>query len=176
MTIVDDPFYPGNTMQINFDGEGVPTRTKNVVENGVLKTFLYNLTSAMKDKVESTGNAARSGSSIGTKPYVFYMKPGKTSREELFAKVGNGIYVTEMKGFHAGANAATGDFSIESAGFLIEDGKKTKPVKSFTVAGNFFELLKSIDTIGSEIDLSRPGYTNIAAPDLLIRDMPVAGD
>lgn len=176
VTIVDDPFYPGNTMQINFDGEGVPTRTKNVVENGVLKTFLYNLTSAMKDKVESTGNAARSGSSIGTKPYVFYVKPGKTSREELFAKVGNGIYVTEMKGFHAGANAATGDFSIESAGFLIEDGKKTKPVKSFTVAGNFFELLKSIDTIGSEIDLSRPGYTNIAAPDLLIRDMPVAGD
>ncbi len=176
VTIVDDPFYPGNTMQINFDGEGVPTRTKNVVEDGTLKTLLYNLSSAKKDGVQSTGNAARVGSSISTKPYVFYIKPGETSREDLFAKVGNGIYVTEMKGFHAGANAVTGDFSIESAGFMIEDGKKGRPVKSFTVAGNFFELLKSIDTIGSEIDLRRPGYTNIAAPDILVRGMSVAGE
>lgn len=173
--ITDDPFYPANTMQISFDGEGVPTSSKTIVERGRLKTLLYNLTSAAKDGVESTGNAARSGSSIDTKPFTFYINPGSFTRGELFAKVGNGIYVTEMKGLHAGANAVTGDFSIESAGFLIEDGKLTKPVKSLTIAGNFFELLQNIEAVGCEIDLRRPAYTRIAAPDLLIPQLSVAG-
>ena len=176
VTIADDPFYPGNTMQISFDGEGVPTRTKNVVEKGELKTLLYNLSSAEKDGVESTGNASRSGSSIATKPYTFYMKPGELSREELFIKAGDGIYVTEMKGFHAGANAVTGDFSIESAGFLIEGGKLTRPVKSLTIAGNFFDLLKQIEALGREIDLRAPAYSRVAAPDMLIPQLSVAGE
>ena len=176
VTITDTPFYPGNTMQISFDGEGVPTREKNVVENGVLKTLLYNLSSAKKDGVASTGNASRSGSSIGTKPFTFYINPGTLSRQELFEKAGNGVYVTSMKGFHAGANTVSGDFSIESAGFLIEDGKLGAPVKSFTVAGNFFELLRGIDTLGCEIDLRRPGYTLIAAPDTLVCGLSVAGE
>ena len=164
-------------MQINFDGEGVPTREKKVVENGVLKTLLYNLTSAEKDGVRTTGNASRAGSSIGTKPFWFYIEPGKLTRDELIKKAGNGILVTGMKGFHAGANAVTGDFSIESEGFYIENGKKTSPIKSFTIAGNFFELLKNINTLGDIIeDFNTPGYTNIAAPDTLILDLPVAGE
>lgn len=81
-----------------------------------------------------------------------------------------------MKGFHAGANAVTGDFSIESAGFMIRDGKLAEPVKSFTIAGNFFELLKNIDTLGSEIDLRAPGFSRVAAPDLLVRDLSAAGE
>ena len=176
VTITDDPFYEGNTMQFAFDGEGVPTRKKNVVENGVLKTLLYNLTSAKKDGVETTGNASRSASSIGTRVFSFYINPGTLSKEELLKKAGNGIYVNEMKGFHAGANAVTGDFSIESAGFLIEDGKLTRPVKSFTVAGNFFELLKSVSEIGSELEMGGPGITQIASPEILVPDMSVAGD
>lgn len=177
VSITDTPFYPGNTMQINFDGEGVPTREKKVVENGVLKTLLYNLTSAEKDGVRTTGNASRAGSSIGTKPFWFYIEPGKSTRDELIEKAGNGILVTGMKGFHAGANAVTGDFSIESEGFYIENGKKTSPIKSFTIAGNFFELLKNINTLGDTIeDFNTPGYTNIAAPDTLILDLPVAGE
>ncbi|MCI8388342.1 MAG: TldD/PmbA family protein [Clostridiales bacterium] len=176
VTIIDDPFYPGNTMQISFDGEGVPTRTKNVVENGELKTLLYNLDSAKKDGVDSTGNAARGGAGILTKPYTFYIKPGEYSRDELLAKAGNGIYITEMKGFHAGANAITGDFSIESAGFMIEDGKLTRPVKSLTIAGNFFDLLKQIEAVGSEIELRAPSYTRVAAPDILVPQLSVAGE
>ena len=141
ITITDTPFFASNPMKIAFDGEGVPTKEKNVIENGVLKTLLYNLTSAEKDGVETTGNASRSAASIGTRAYSFYINPGQMTRDELFAAADNGIYVTEMKGFHAGANAVTGDFSIESAGFLIENGKIGAPIKSFTVAGNFFELL-----------------------------------
>ena len=176
ITITDDPFREGNTMQMPFDGEGVPTRKKNVVENGVLKTLLYNLTTAKKDGVETTGNASRSASSIGTRVFSFYVNPGVLSKDELIAKAGNGIYVNEMKGFHAGANAVTGDFSIESAGFLIEDGKLTKPVKSFTVAGNFYDLLKSVSDVGSELEMGGPGVTQIASPEILVPDMSVAGD
>ncbi len=175
ITITDNPFYEKNPMQIPFDGEGVPTKTKNVVENGVLKTLLYNLTSAEKDGVETTGNASRSAASIGTRAYSFYINPGKISREELFQKAGNGIYITEMKGFHAGANAVTGDFSIESAGFMIEDGKLGAPVKSFTVAGNFFDLLKQISAIDNVLEMKSPGFSQIGSPDVLVPNMSVAG-
>ncbi len=175
VNINDDPFHPANPKQINFDGEGVPARKKAVIENGVLKTLLYNLSSAKKDGVETTGNASRSGASIGTKTFWFCIEPGEVSLDDLFAKAGTGIYVTEMKGFHAGANAVTGDFSIESAGFLIENGVKSTPVKSFTIAGNFFDLIKKIDTLSSDIDYRGPSFSKIAAPALLVRDMPVAG-
>ncbi|MBQ8578060.1 MAG: TldD/PmbA family protein [Clostridia bacterium] len=176
ITITDNPFYEKNPMQIPFDGEGVPTRCKNVIENGVLKTLLYNLTSAKKDGVETTGNASRSAASIGTRAYSFYINPGEMTRDELFAKAGNGIYVTEMKGFHAGANAVTGDFSIESAGFLIEDGKIGAPVKSFTVAGNFFELLKQISAIDNVLEMKAPGFSQIGSPDVLVPGMSIAGE
>ncbi|MBQ8439171.1 MAG: TldD/PmbA family protein, partial [Clostridia bacterium] len=74
------------------------------------------------------------------------------------------------------ANAVTGDFSIESAGFVIRDGKRAEPVKSFTVAGNFFELLKQIDRLGNEIKWAVPGsFTVFGAPDVLVRGVSVAG-
>lgn len=176
ITVTDTPFFATNPMKIAFDGEGVPTREKNVIENGVLKTLLYNLTSAEKDGVETTGNASRSAASIGTRAYSFYINPGEMTRDELFAKAENGIYVTEMKGFHAGANAVTGDFSIESAGFLIENGKIGAPVKSFTVAGNFFELLKQISAIDNVLEMRSPGFSQIGSPDVLVPDMSVAGE
>ncbi len=176
ITITDDPFSEDNTVQIPFDGEGVPTRCKNVVENGVLKTYLYNLMTAKKDGVETTGNAARGAASIGTRVYTFYINKGEMTREDLLKKAGNGIYVTAMKGFHAGANAVTGDFSIESEGFILENGEIGAPVKSFTVAGNFFELLKQISDVDNELDFGGPGGTRIVAPDALVPGMSVAGE
>ena len=176
ITITDDPFCEDNTVQIPFDGEGVPTRCKNVVENGVLKNLLYNLMTAKKDGVETTGNASRGSASIGTRVFTFYINKGEMTREELLKKAGDGIYVTGMKGFHAGANTVTGDFSIESEGFLLENGQIGAPVKSFTVAGNFFELLKQITDLDDELDFGGPGGTRICAPDVLIPGMSVAGE
>ncbi len=176
LTIVDDPFMEGNTHQIPFDGEGVPTYTKTVIEKGVFKTFLHNLKSADMTGSTTTGNAARQGSNIGTKVYNFRMETGEFSREELFAKAGDGsIFVTEMKGFHAGANAVTGNFSIESGGFLIENGKQGRALKSFTVAGNIFDLLKKITAVGNVIEPHGPGYTRYLCPDVLAEGMKVAG-
>ena len=177
VTVVDDPMRADSPMQTNFDGEGVATAKKNVIENGVLKTLLYDLTTAKKGGVESTGNAHRGYSSpVVIAPYNFGLQAGTDSREELFAAVGNGIFINQCKGFHAGANAVTGDFSIESAGFMIRDGKRAEPIKSFTVAGNFFELLKKIDLIGREVRWGIPGgFTVFGSPDLVIREMSIAG-
>ena len=94
----------------------------------------------------------------------------------MFNKAGDGIYVTGVKGLHAGANPITGDFSVESEGFLINDGKKAGPVKSFTIAGNFFSLLKEIDSLSNEVKWGIPGgFTVFGSPDVLIKGMSVAG-
>jgi PmbA protein len=178
VTLTDDPMREGCPMQTTFDGEGVATARRNVIEKGVLKTLLYDLTTAKKAGVASTGNGQKGGYSapVAIAPYNFSISAGEKSQEELFAAVGDGLYITECKGFHAGANAVTGDFSIESAGFMIRGGKRAEPVKSFTVAGNFFELLKKIDQVGNEIRWGIPGgFTVFGSPDLLIRDMSVAG-
>ena len=177
VSIVDDPMRPESPIKTNFDGEGVATARRSVIEGGVLKTLLYDLTTAKKAGVESTGNAQRGyASPVVIAPYNFGIQAGNNSEEELFAAVGNGIYINECKGFHAGANPVTGDFSIESAGFMIRDGKRAEPIKSFTVAGNFFELLKKIDLIGREVRWGIPGgFTVFGSPDLVIREMSIAG-
>ena len=178
VSIADDPMRPESPVKTNFDGEGVATYKKQVVENGVLKTLLYDLTTAAKAGKASTGNGQKAGysSPVGIAPYNFGVAAGDFSEEELFGKVSEGIYITEMKGLHAGANPVTGDFSIESAGFMIRDGKKAEAVKSFTVAGNFFAMLKEIDSLGDTVKWGVPfGYTVFGSPDVLVRQMSIAG-
>ena len=178
ITITDDPLREGYPLQTPFDGEGVATYRKNVVENGVLKTLLYDLTRAEKAGKQSTGNGQKHGyaSSVSIAPYSFSVSAGNKTLDELIEMAGDGILITECKGFHAGANAVTGDFSIESAGFRIRDGKRAEPIKSFTVAGNFFDLLKSVHAIGNEIRWSPfGGFTTFGSPDLLVLGMSVAG-
>ena len=177
VNIIDDPMREGSPIKTPFDGEGVATARRAVVENGVLKTMLYDLTTAKKAGVTSTGNGQKGSyaAPVSIAPYNFGMMAGECDLDTLLSMAGEGIYITECKGFHAGANAVTGDFSIESAGFMIRDGKLAEPVKSFTIAGNFFELIKNIDTLGNEIRWGIPGRTTFGAPDVLVRDMSVAG-
>ena len=178
LTLVDDPMYKSSPMQTSFDGEGVATYKKNVIENGVLKTLLYDLASADKVGRESTGNGIRSSyaSAVSISPYHFYIEGGEQSDEQLFECLGDGIYITELKGLHAGANAVTGDFSIESAGFEIKNGKIGSAIKSFTVAGNFFELIKNVEALSNNVKFGFPaGFTVFGAPNTLIRGCSVAG-
>ena len=178
LTVYDDPFYPANTMQMPFDAEGVPTYKKALIEKGVLKTLLYDLTTAKKTGNRSTGNAGRGSYAdpVAIRGYCRAIEAGTDTLEELFARVGDGIYITEMKGLHAGCDAVTGDFSIESAGFAIKDGKKAGPVKAFTIAGNFFDLLKNIEAVGSEVEAGTCGFSMSAAPAMMVRDISVAGE
>ena len=179
ITITDDPMREGNPFITNFDAEGVAARKKYVIEKGVLKTLLHNLETAKKAGIESTGNASKGGysSPVGISPYAFCIEAGEKSLEDLFAIVGNGVYVTEIKGLHAGANAVTGDFSIESAGFMIENGKKGRAVKSFTIAGNFFEMIKSVSALSNKVETGVPGgLTVFGSPAALIKEMSIAGE
>lgn len=178
VTIVDDPFCKDNPMPINFDAEGSPTYRKNVVEKGELKTLLYNLKTAAVAGRETTGNASKAGYSaaVGVSPFSMYLEGGEFTEEELLQKAGNGVYINSLGGLHAGANPISGDFSLQSAGFLIENGKKTTHVKSFTVAGNFYELLQKITAVGSNVTLPNAmGITAFGAPSVLVQDLSVAG-
>ena len=177
VNIVDDPFYPENTMQCPFDAEGVPTKEKHLIKNGVLQTLLYDLTNAKKAGVSSTGNAARGyADPVAIAPYCLRIEAGAYTPEALLERLENGLYITELKGLHAGADAVTGDFSIESAGFLVENGKRSRPVHSFTVAGNFFQLLTSIDGVANNVEMGMCATTVMAAPDILVRSLAVAGE
>ena len=102
-----------------------------------------------------------------------YLAPGQVTEDELLAKAGNGVYINSLGGLHAGANTVSGDFSLQSAGFMIENGKKTKSVKSFTVAGNFYDLLKNITAVASNLEL--PGMANFGAPSVLVEGLSIAG-
>ena len=179
VTITDDPQREGNAVGTNFDAEGVATHRKSVVDAGVLKTFLHNRETALAMGKETTANASKAGysSPIGVRPYSFAIEPGDKTRDELFALVGEGIFITEINGLHAGANPVSGDFSLQSAGFMIRGGKKCEAVKSFTMAGNFFDLLKNIAALGDKLELGvTTGVTGFCSPDVFVPDMSIAGE
>ncbi len=171
VTLVDDPFHPKKYDHCPFDAEGVAVYTKNIIENGVLKTLLYNRMYAKKFGCETTGNAT-SAKNIGIKG--LYLKEGELTEEELLCKLGNGLYITELKGLHAGVNAVSGDFSLEAAGFVVENGKKTKAVKGITVADNFYEFLFKVTAIAN--NLSFGTGSNIGSPDVLFAGIAVSGN
>lgn len=177
VTLIDDPFCPDSPFPKPFDGEGCPTYTKKVIEKGKLNTLLYNMKTAAVAGKETTGNGAKGGyaSAVGIRPFTFYLEPGPLSEEELLQKAGKGVYINMLGGLHAGANPVTGDFSLQSAGFLIEDGKKTTPVKSFTVAGNFYDLLKQITDVGSNLKVEGSSITIFASPSVLVDGLSIAG-
>lgn len=178
VTLYDDPFYKDNTMQMPFDAEGVPTYKKALLAGGVLQTLLYDLTTARKAGKKTTGNARRGSyaDAVSISPYCLALAAGEGTLDELFARVGTGIYVTELKGLHAGCDAATGDYSIEAAGFLVENGRRAAPVRSFTIAGNFYDLMKNITAIGGEVESGLCGFSMTAAPAVAVCDVSVAGE
>ena len=175
VTVVDDPFHKSSLMARNFDAEGSPTYSKNVIEKGEFKTLLYNLKTAAVAGKKTTGNAAKAGyaGNVGISPFTMYLAPGEISEEELLAKAGEGVCINALGGLHAGADPISGDFSLQSSGFMIRDGKKAEYVKSFTVAGNFYELLKNITAVASNLEM--PGMGRFGSPSVLVEGLSVAG-
>ena len=178
VTLVDDPFYKDSPMPIPFDAEGCPTRTKNVIEAGKLNTLLYNLKTAAVAGKETTGNASKAGysASVRVQPFTMYLAGGELTEDELLARAGNGVYINSLGGLHAGADPVSGDFSLQSAGFMIENGVKTTAVKSFTVAGNFYDLLQNITAVANNTQLPKAmGITAYGAPSVLVENLSIAG-
>ncbi len=178
VTLIDDPFYEKSLMPMPFDAEGSPTHKKEVIAAGKLETLLHNLETAHKAGVQTTGNASKAGydAPVAIRPFTMYLAPGELTEEELLEKVGNGVYINALGGLHAGANQISGDFSLQSGGFLVEGGKKTTPVKSFTVAGNFFRLLENIALVANNLKVGNPSnITAFGAPTVMVEGLSVAG-
>lgn len=149
VTILDNPHLEGGYATTSFDGDGVPTQDKVVVNEGRLETFLYNLSMAHKFNTESTGNGT---GGLGTRTFNFYLSNGDKSMEDLLRILDNGVYINGFNGLHAGLNIISGDFSLGADGFLVSNGKLSKALQQFTVSGNIYELLKNIVEVGDDLE------------------------
>lgn len=171
VTVVDDGLIPAALGSKPFDGEGLPTGKKTVVEAGVLKSYLLDTYSGRKLGHPSTGNAARSvGEPPGVAPTNFYLSPGGHTPEKIIASVEEGFYVTELIGF--GVNLVTGDYSRGAAGLWIDKGELAYPVEEVTIAGNLKDMLLNIEMVGNDLEMR----DRISAPTIKISRMTVAGD
>ena len=177
VTLMDDPHRAGSAASTPFDGEGVATKVKAVIEGGRLNTLLHNLKTAHKQGVETTANAARPSyaSPVGIAPTNFYFTPSEADFDAMVELTGDGLLITDLQGMHAGANSITGDFSLAAKGFRIEGGKLTAPVNQITVAGNFYELLNDIEAVGADLEFRSPGVSCFGSPSLLVKGLSVAG-
>ena len=174
VSIRDDGLLEGGFASAKFDGEGVPCQNKAVVENGILRTLLYDLKYGAKAGKSSTGNGFRAGykSPVMCSCTNFYIVPSDNSFEGLAKSVGNGIYITDVQGLHSGANPVSGDFSLSAEGFLIENGETTSPVEQITVASNFFRLLESISAVGNDLRFNMGG---VGSPAVAVEKVSVSG-
>ena len=169
--IVDDGTIPSALGSRPFDAEGVGVRRKDVVEAGVLRSYLLDAYSARKLGGKSTGNAARgAGQASAVSPMNLYLIPGEDTLRDIIGSVDDGFYVTELMGF--GVNLVTGDYSRGAAGIWIEKGELAYPVAELTIAGNLNDMLNQVEMVGNDL---RP-QSAVAAPTVKISRMTVAGD
>ena len=140
----------------------------------MLKTLLHNRKTAKKQGIASTGNAARMGLSapVTVAPSNLFFQPGTQSLAEMEAQMGDGLVITDLSGLHAGANTISGDFSLLSKGYLLEGGKRVRPVEQITVAGNFYQLLKDIRALGNDLTFPASG---VGAPSVDVGTLAVSG-
>jgi PmbA protein len=170
VTLVDDGTLEHGIATRPFDGEGVASRRTVVIEKGILRSFLYDATTARKAKAKSTSSASRAWASlpsIGTSN--FYLQAGEQKPEAIIKGVKSGLYVTAMLG--SGADVVTGDYSRGANGIWIENGELAWPVQEVTVSGNLLEMLRGIDAVGDDLDFR----SSTAAPTLRFAELVVSG-
>lgn len=175
VTLVDDPFLKDGLANSSFDDEGVPTSYKEIIQDGVLKTYLYNLKTAYKDGVSSTGNGIKGSykGTVGISSFNLYIKPSSKSFDKMIENIKEGIFITDFAGLHSGLNTISGDFSLAGEGFYIKDGKIDKPLNQITISGNFFGLLKNIKDIANDIKFS---FSSVGSPSIIVEGLKVVVD
>ncbi len=171
LTILDDGSFPGGLNSAVVDDEGVPSRSTELIKNGVLKGFLFSQSSAIEHNTKTTANAMRAERFASSRNYKsppsvkarnLIVKGETQSRENLMADVKEGVLVYEVLGAHT-CNPVSGDFSVESPIiFKIEKGEIAYPIKSAMLSGNFPECLKNIQGIGDDHKLISGGLTPVA--------------
>ena len=167
--IIDDPLRPRGLRSRPFDAEGIAGRSRKLVEDGVLKTWLLDSATARELDLQTTGHAQRGVSSTPSPGASnLHLAPGEKSPDELIADIEDGFYITDMIGM--GVNLVTGDYSRGASGFWIENGELTYAVSEVTIAGHLFEIFASMTPAN---DLVFRYGTN--APTVRVEGMTVAG-
>ncbi|MFM5913334.1 MAG: TldD/PmbA family protein [Chakrabartia godavariana] len=170
ITIIDDPHRRRGLRSKPFDGEGLPTQKRAIIEKGRLTTWLLDSASARQLGLEPTGHASRGVSGPpGAGATNLHMEPGSVSPVDLMADIKEGFYVTDLIG--QGVNGLTGDYSRGASGFVIRNGQIEGPVAEVTIAGNLKDMFR---TLVPANDLEFRHGTN--APTLRLEGMTLAGD
>jgi len=186
LTVISDGLYPYGLMTSEFDDEGIPQKKNILIDKGIFKDYVYDQFYAIKEGKKSTGNGLRQGDTFfvfdgkyggmpSNRVSNFYVKPGKKSLDQLIGEVKHGILVNNFSWLFP--DATTGIFSSEiRAGYYIEKGEITKPIKGGLVTGNFFDLVKNISGISNE-SVVTSGGTVLAGicPYIRFENVQIAG-
>lgn len=162
INISEQPYILKGLGSAPFDDEGVRTREKQIIKDGVLNSYLLSSYSARRLNMKTTGNAG------GVHNLV--VKPGSANFRQLLQQLGNGLVVTELLG--EGTNLITGDYSQGAAGFWVENGEILYPVEEITIAGNFKDIFANIVAVGNDVDIR----SNIRTGSVLLDKLTIAGN
>ncbi|WP_354624410.1 metalloprotease PmbA [Psychromonas sp. MME2] len=161
LEIAEKPHLSKGIASAPFDQEGGKTITRNIVEQGVLQTYLLTGYAARKMNMDSTGHAGGI--------HNWFVNGSGLDRAALFKQMGSGLFITELMG--QGVNMVTGDYSRGAAGFWIENGIIAYPVHEITIAGNLKEMFMDIEAIADDID----PRSSLKTGSILIKKMKIAG-
>jgi PmbA protein len=162
-SIAERPHIPKGMGSAPFDDEGVATRDRELVADGVLSGYILSSYSARKLGLKTTGNAGGAHNLV--------VAPNLAGgKDALLSRLGRGLLVTELMG--QGVNMVTGDYSRGAAGFWVENGSLQYPVAEITIAGNLREMLKGVTAVGDDVDTR--GGTRVGS--ILLEEMTIAGE
>lgn len=156
----------------SFDDEGVPRSNGLLIDKGVLTGYVYDLATAKRAGVRSTGNGALVGGNIRPAVDCLTVQDGDKSPDELFAAVGDGVYITSVNGVHSGLNARSGDYSLQASGYMIENGKRGKPISLMTIASNILDDFANVTAAGNDGTLT---FYGIKTPSLAVDGIRASG-
>ncbi|MFK7750962.1 MAG: TldD/PmbA family protein [Sedimentitalea sp.] len=169
LSVVENPHRARMSGSRPFDGEGLPTQSRAIIDKGVLTGWTLDLASARKLGLTPTGNAARGvGGPPSPTTWNIELTQGAHSRDDLIRDMGTGLLVTSMIG--STINPSTGDYSRGAAGFWVENGEITYPVNEITIAGNLRDMLGAIIPANDA-----RAHLSTVVPSLLIEGMTLAG-
>ena len=170
LSIIDNPLLEKGMLTAKCDGEGSVSRQTELVKNGVLNSFIYDIYNANKAEVETTANGLR-GSYLSTPMISPTNLEFKFSEMRDLSEINKGVLTTSVLGAHT-ANPISGDFSVEASNaFKIENGELTEPISKAMVSGNIFEIMKTVEGLKSEVKQ----YGSFILPKLLVHDLRVVG-
>jgi PmbA protein len=161
-SLYEDPFVSSGFASRNFDSNGVQTKQRHIIKDGVLNGFLLSVYSARRLGLTTTGNAGGA--------HNLEVQSAKAIEHNLIKTMHKGLYVTSLMG--QGVNTVTGDYSRGASGYWVENGEIQFPVSELTIAGQLKDMYQSLVAVGNDLDKR----TKTTTGSWLINEMTIAGD